>query len=486
MANVLKYLKLNDDPRLFREETTIKPKLVNLKKKVNESTGLHTPEFIIPKIEAIHAGLTRNHTYYPATELKGDPTKGTGVHSWITPYPKPVIYNHDTDTDATGRVIKAIYTENTQAGRPGIVLYPRITCPEAIRAIRDGRLLTVSIGGESQSVVCNICQTDIANEGFCGHMKGEVYDGQACNWVIRDLRFDEVSWVNVPADSDAMVVDTESSVFLDESESLQPKETKQKNKEIIVEFKGSLEKEHEHLIVNENQIREGDETLGKEELLKLAEMVVDLLKENKEATPATTEEKPVTEETPIVETSETTEEPIVVEEVPIVDEIETTDELVVEEESIIEETETTEETVATESAPVFDASETTNGDAVTKDTDLAEANQVIALLKEEVKTLTKQLKEANDKQKEIALEVVEALSFEDLHATLMVSEACKTSEGILSFIKKTQVATKETRSVASVKNPLGTQTGKLVDESTEPKELTAQDKINVFKKMLKD
>lgn len=36
-------------------------------------------------------------------------------------------------------------------------------------------------------------------------MRGEQYGGNVCEWVAGDLFFDELSWVNVPADSDAMI-----------------------------------------------------------------------------------------------------------------------------------------------------------------------------------------------------------------------------------------------------------------------------------------
>lgn len=121
------------------------------------------------------------------------------------PYPKPVIHNHDTDTEATGRVYSASFSEYTSAGRPGIIVTPKITQEKAIKDILEGRLLTVSIGASTNAAVCSICGTDIINEGFCGHMRGEEYDGQVAEWVAGDLFFDELSWVNVPADSDAMI-----------------------------------------------------------------------------------------------------------------------------------------------------------------------------------------------------------------------------------------------------------------------------------------
>ena len=180
-------------------------------------------KYLLPRIEAIHAGTTRNFNHYLAEKLKGDPVKKTGVYSWISPYPKPVIYNHDTNSDATGRIQNAIYTDYTEAGKPGIILIPKITDPKAIKALEDGRLLTVSVGATTDSVICSITGKDILKDGFTGYEKGQYYDGKLCEWILGDLWFDELSWVNVPADQEAMVVDTQTSIFLEPSEELDSK-----------------------------------------------------------------------------------------------------------------------------------------------------------------------------------------------------------------------------------------------------------------------
>lgn len=211
---LLKFGKLEENPAKLNETVTLQ---VAGKKRfsTNLTEGLEPSEYLMPRIEAIHAGRTRNYNHYLADKLKGDPSIGSGVYSWLDPYPKPVIYNHDTDTDATGRIVSAAYADYTQAGRPGIIVVPKITEPKAVQALKDERLMTVSIGATSDAAICSICGTDIVNEGYCGHMKGEEYNGQVAEWIAGNIWFDELSWVNVPADSDAMVVDTQSSIFLD-------------------------------------------------------------------------------------------------------------------------------------------------------------------------------------------------------------------------------------------------------------------------------
>ena len=208
----LKYGKLEINPAHLHE--TVNIQLMQKGTSLREGYGADDT-FIMPRIEAIHAGRTRNFNHYPAEKLRGDASIGSGVYSWMQPYAKPVIYNHDTSTEATGRIVSAAYAEYTQAGRPGIILIPKITEPKAIKAVQDKRLLTVSIGASTDAAICSICGTDIINEGYCGHMKGEEYEGRTAEWISGNIWFDELSWVNVPADSDAMVVDTQAGMYLD-------------------------------------------------------------------------------------------------------------------------------------------------------------------------------------------------------------------------------------------------------------------------------
>lgn len=205
---ILKWKGLDIDPMQINESVTSKVDFSQIDTNFSESTQESGITVLYPKIEAIHAGRTRNYNVYTAEKLKGNHELRSGVYSWTQPFPKPVIYNHDTTSEASGRVHSASFTEFTQAGRPGIIVTPKITQESAIKGILEGRLLTVSIGATTNAAVCSVCSTDIINEGWCGHMRGEEYEGQMCEWVAGDLFFDELSWVNVPADSDAMILGT--------------------------------------------------------------------------------------------------------------------------------------------------------------------------------------------------------------------------------------------------------------------------------------
>lgn len=205
--HLAKFKGLELDPSKISESTTVKPYVLDENKQLFTEATESTPKFLLPRIEAIHEGRTRNYNRYLAEKLKGDASLKSGVYSWLHPYPKPVIYNHDIETEATGRVYNAAFSEFTKAGRKGIIVIPKITDPIAIQKVLDGRLLTVSIGATTDSAVCSYCGTDIIHEGWCGHEKGEVIDDMTVEWIAGNLYFNELSWVNEPADQDAMVID---------------------------------------------------------------------------------------------------------------------------------------------------------------------------------------------------------------------------------------------------------------------------------------
>lgn len=279
MSNILKWKGLEIDPKKIHESTIVQPKLSDkqLKAFAEGATEVKGGRYILPRIEAIHAGSTRNHTRYMEDKLKGDPIARSGVYSWFHPYPKPVIYNHDINTEATGRIYSAAFLKETKANRPGILVVPKITEEKAIQSVLDGRLLTVSIGATTDSAVCTICGTDIIEEGWCGHEKGELYDGHMCEWIIGEVLFDELSWVNVPADSDAMVVDA-GSVQLAESFNTKEALKESANDQVnwIYESNESSQEEGELTLKTVEELKKALEALEKSntELTAQAEQVM--------------------------------------------------------------------------------------------------------------------------------------------------------------------------------------------------------------------
>ena len=211
------------------------------------------------KIAATHAGkITRNHGFYLPHRMK------TGAATFTAQYPKPIQVHHDSQKDPVGRVIAAQYVDTSRGimdswdgrklmdelrpisdsllqsfcdgklsrremydiadryfiqdnnivddpdyqGLGYIELIAEISDPEAIKKVLDKRYLTGSVGASTDSAVCSVCKNDWAGEdGPCEHKPGKVYDSKKCVLIAGDLKYDEWSFVNAPADSHAAVIE---------------------------------------------------------------------------------------------------------------------------------------------------------------------------------------------------------------------------------------------------------------------------------------
>lgn len=155
---------------------------------------------LIIELAAIHNGITRNLTHYTSNTLKAS------IDRWTKPYEKKVLKNHDIHSEPLGRVVAARFGLDERNKQECLYLTCEITDEDAIKKIMDKRYTTVSIGGTSDSIVCSICKQNLAQEGLCDHVKGEVYDGNLCYWIVEDFSPDEISFVNAPSDEFAGVI----------------------------------------------------------------------------------------------------------------------------------------------------------------------------------------------------------------------------------------------------------------------------------------
>jgi hypothetical protein len=152
-------------------------------------------------------GLTSNYNNYSAIELE------KALQSWVEPYPKPIILNHDLNTEPIGRVIAA-KMDKEQDGSPFVRLQIAITDPVAAQKVLDKRYLTGSVGGRAGKAVCSISGEDLAAESDNGRPKlpkyrrGQVYKGKLAFIDMQDISFKEYSFVNQPADGKSSVRST--------------------------------------------------------------------------------------------------------------------------------------------------------------------------------------------------------------------------------------------------------------------------------------
>lgn len=461
----------------IQESFTIKASLNKNPAILTESSS--GEEYILPRIEAIHAGSTRNYNHYLAEKLKGDANLKSGVYSWTHPFNKPVIYNHDVDTKATGRVISAAYTDYTSAGKPGIIIVPKITDPEAIQAIKDGRLLTVSVGARTDSIICSITGKDIMKEGFTGYEKGEYYNGKLCEWIIGDVWFEEVSWVNTPADENAFITDIQTPIFVgDETEeSVKTISANHSLQEYFGVPKGisifvpklqegmSLKNTNAENVEQEDKLKMelAENEVVKEEEVKEEEEVTAVSKET-EVTDAKDDKADENTETSYEEAKEEANQALADAEAEL-------NKTTKDAEKASEETvdKTKEETKVPEEV----ASETKENNQVTQ---LLIEN---AGLKAQIKKLTDELKEHY---------VSNILSLKKLSEEKEIAYAARLKERSLNSLKDTLSDIKEEESIQEeakvqtiIKSPVSTTENKKTSEST----LTEKDKIDMLSALLK-
>lgn len=195
---------------------------------------------LIVEIAAVHEGITQNYNQYTAAEL------ANAIHTWYTPYPKPIIMNHDKLSEPVGRAIGAKMAQE-QDGTPYVRLQAAIMDPVAIQKVLDKRYITGSIGGKTDEAICSVCSTDWAapRENMrglpCPHQRGKVYKGKVATLEMRGLTFMEYSFVNMPADSLSGVRD----ISVKESDEWDPHPAKffvlDLGNESVVEYKEGAE-----------------------------------------------------------------------------------------------------------------------------------------------------------------------------------------------------------------------------------------------------
>ena len=132
------------------------------------------------------------------------------MQSWVEPYPKPIILNHDLNSEPIGRVMAA-RMDKEEDGSSFVRLQIAITDPVAVQKVMDKRYLTGSVGGRAGKAVCSISGDDLANLDESGKPKmarfkrGQVYKGKLAYIDMQDISFKEYSFVNQPADSKSSV-----------------------------------------------------------------------------------------------------------------------------------------------------------------------------------------------------------------------------------------------------------------------------------------
>lgn len=167
-------------------------------KSIAESSELNpiSEDSIMVDIEGIHSIITRNLNYYEPHCLE------MSAPRWTEPYERPLIMHHKEQDGVTiGRIKQCTYVESCKRTKgPGLVFTCNVGNKDGIEGIKNGTLVTTSIGVMVRDLRCSICGKNLAEEGECEHVKGQKYDGKLCYWIIKDMEPKELSYVIVPSD----------------------------------------------------------------------------------------------------------------------------------------------------------------------------------------------------------------------------------------------------------------------------------------------
>lgn len=174
---------------------------------IKDNQGVPALEVVI---DASHGGyVNANFSMYTKEGQQA------GAKSFITPFPKPVLVEHDDNKPPIGRVVDSQYvdipvdqTQMAVAGEKGrptskVTVKAVITDMDAIQKLMDGRFMTVSISGRPKAApICSICNKIVDGPFGCedGHVRGKKYDGKLAYYMIGEMSYSEVSFVNKPAD----------------------------------------------------------------------------------------------------------------------------------------------------------------------------------------------------------------------------------------------------------------------------------------------
>lgn len=196
-------------------------------------------------LDLSHAGRRINHRVYSPWGQRD------AVNGFTQPFPKPMIMNHNIESDPIGRAIQAQYldmsgtvagffghtkdlmslhkafetkdyeTLSDQLNKSNLLLNPkwpgigalrvtvRVTDKDAIEKFLDGRYMTFSGGFDTNAMVCSHCLNDWRKGNICEHRPGTIVDGKPVVLLCGSYEPREITVTSAPADDLAMVVGME-------------------------------------------------------------------------------------------------------------------------------------------------------------------------------------------------------------------------------------------------------------------------------------
>lgn len=181
-------------------------------------------------IDATHSGVKTNQRVYPGGKVsQGYRSFFSREKGGTAEFDKPVLKHHDDISDPIGRIVGARYTAYKvgqefdldflnpdpygSRGSGVVTVDALITDPDSIKKIIDGRFVSVSSGHNSDAAFCSICGDSIME---CSHLPGKRYDADGevstdedardCFVITNNMTYNELSFVNMPAQPPAKLI----------------------------------------------------------------------------------------------------------------------------------------------------------------------------------------------------------------------------------------------------------------------------------------
>lgn len=204
---------------------------------------------LLTYVDATHSGVVNGNMRFYRPDLMA-----AGVHTWVDKKrpKKPVLRNHDEESDPIGRIVTAKYidTKHEYVGKypsiSNLLFYDSVsskrmdlfksvdliynslqrrnrdyaglgytqlgldvTNPDAIAKIQREEYTTVSVGFKTDAAICAVCHQDWSADGRCEHRLGEMVDGKRVFLISGNFENEECSFVTFPADPFAAVTNIE-------------------------------------------------------------------------------------------------------------------------------------------------------------------------------------------------------------------------------------------------------------------------------------
>jgi hypothetical protein len=207
----------------------------NYKRANDISVGQYNPEFKYYRVIALHGDAPNDNGDFWHFGSKEDPTQPELLR-YDDSIQKPVYStfvgrgnykNHENDdvTKAVGVILDAAPNHEGKLIE-ALLAVDSVKDPELVRGIESGYIDSVSMGCLCAYSICSICNNTATNESeYCDHIK--YYKGRTINHqgsmvpVYEDNRgvnFIELSWVTVPADPHAKLLERVASYDMSLSE----------------------------------------------------------------------------------------------------------------------------------------------------------------------------------------------------------------------------------------------------------------------------